>query len=55
MAGGGHIIIMRLAQIDEVSPEDRVELSQIAIRSDAGCSFGDAIRVLRILWKYLRR
>lgn len=54
MAGGGHIIIRRLSQIEEMGSEDRAELSQIAIRSDAGCSWSDAVRVLRILWKYLR-
>lgn len=54
MAGGGHIIIKRLSQIDEIDSEDREELSQLAVRSDAGCSLVDAIRVLAILWKYLR-
>lgn len=55
MAGGGHIIIKRLSQIDEIDPVDRDELSQVAIRSDAGCSLIDAIRVLAIIWKYLRQ
>ncbi len=55
MAGGGHIIIRRMAQIEEIGAEDRSELSQIAVRSDAGCSWTDAVRVLRILWKYLRQ
>lgn len=55
MAGGGHIIIKRLSQIDEIGATDRDELSQIAIRNDCGCSLIDAVRVLRILWKYLRR
>lgn len=54
MAGGGHIIIRRMAQIDEIDTDDRAELSQIAVRNASGCSFTDAIRVLRILWKYLR-
>lgn len=54
MAGGGHIIIRRMAQIDEIGADDRNELSQIALRSDVGCSFTDALRVLAILWKYLR-
>lgn len=53
MAGGGHIIIKRLSQIDEISPDDRDELSQIAIRNAGGCSFTDAVRVLRIIWRYL--
>lgn len=54
MAGGGHIIIRRMAQIEEIGADDRSELSQIAIRNASGCSLTDAIRVLRILWKYLR-
>ena len=54
MAGGGHIIIKRLSQIDEIAAQDRDELSQIAVRSDIGCSWLDAVRVLRILWRYLR-
>lgn len=54
MAGGGHIIIRRLSQIEEVGTDDREELSQIAIRNASGCSLVDAIRVIRILWKYLR-
>lgn len=54
MAGGGHIIIRRMAQIEEIGTGDRDELSQIAIRSDSGCSLMDTVRVLRILWKYLR-
>lgn len=55
MAGGGHIIIKRLSQIDEFDSDDRDELSQVAVRSDVGCSLVDAIRVLAILWKYLRQ
>lgn len=54
MAGGGHVIIKRLAQIEEVGAEDRDELAQIAIRNASGCSLTDAVRVLLILWKYLR-
>lgn len=54
MAGGGHIIIKRLSQIDEIDSDDRGELSQIAIRNASGCSLTDAIRVMTILWKYLR-
>lgn len=54
MAGGGHIIIKRLSQIDEIGSTDRDELLQIAIRNAGGCSWLDAVRVLRILWKYLR-
>ena len=54
MAGGGHIIIKRVSQIEELDYSDREELSQIAIRNADGCSLADAIRVVRILWRYLR-
>ena len=52
--GGGIIIIKRLAEGDPVSKADCDELYAIADRSGVRCSFGDAVRVLRILWKYLR-
>ncbi len=54
MAGGGHIVIRRMSQIDEIDQDDRDELAQIAVRNASGCSLSDAIRVLTILWKYLR-
>lgn len=52
--GGGPIIIRRIADGSPVSQEDQDELHQIADRSVVCCSLADAIRVLTILWKYLR-
>lgn len=52
--GGGPIIIKRIADGYPVSKPDRDELNEIADRSVTRCSFGDAVRVMRILWKYLR-
>lgn len=51
--GGGPIIIKRIAE-GPISDEDRDELLEIADRSVIRCSWLDAIRVLTILWKYLR-
>lgn len=52
--GGGPIIIKRMAEGSPVTEEDREELMDIADRSVLRCSWFDAVRVLRILWKYLR-
>lgn len=52
--GGGNIIIRRIAEGPPVDQDDRDELHEIADRSVACCSLSDAIRVLTILWKYLR-
>lgn len=52
--GGGNIIIRRLAEGAPVTQEDQDELHEIADRSIVCCSLADAIRVLTILWKYLR-
>jgi hypothetical protein len=52
--GGGPIIIRRIAEGSPVTQEDRDELHEIADRSTLCCSITDAIRVLTILWKYLR-
>lgn len=52
---GGPIIIKRIADGYPVNNPDQDELHEIADRSVVRCSFGDAVRVLRILWKYLRR
>lgn len=52
--GGGRIIINRIAEGEPVSQEDKEELHEIADRSNPCCTVGDAIRVLTILWKYLR-
>jgi hypothetical protein len=52
--GGGPIIIRRIAEGHPVTPDDRDELHAIADRNVLRCSRLDAIRVLRILWKYLR-
>jgi hypothetical protein len=52
--GGGPIIIRRIAEGSPVTREDRDELHAIADRNVLRCSRLDALRVLRILWKYLR-
>ena len=52
--GGGPIIIKRMAEGSPVTEDDREELMDIADRSVLRCSWLDAVRVLRILWKYLR-
>lgn len=52
--GGGTIIINRIAEGPPVSIDDRGELREIAARSIAGCSYTDALRVIFIIWKYLR-
>lgn len=52
--GGGVIIIKRLASSDGISPEDRAALYEIADRTVVRCSTMDAMRVLSILWRYLR-
>lgn len=53
--GGGPIIIRRIAEGPPVSEQDRGELHAIADRSVLCCSWLDAVRVLQIIWKYLRR
>jgi hypothetical protein len=52
--GGGTIIINRIAEGPPISIEDRGELREIAARSIPWCSHMDSLRVLFILWKYLR-
>lgn len=52
--GGGPIIIKRIAEGPPVSNEHRDELHSIADRSVLRCSWMDAVRVLQIVWKYLR-
>lgn len=56
--GGGNIIIRRMAEDFDGNPVDsldRVELTEIADRNQGPhCSLSDAIRVMTILWKYLR-
>ncbi len=52
--GGGTSIINRIAEGAPISTEDRDELREIASRSIPWCSRVDALRVLFILWKYLR-
>jgi hypothetical protein len=53
--GGGIIIIRRLAESDAITPEDRKKLHAIADEAQVRCTRGQAYRVVRILWKYLRR
>lgn len=52
--GGGIIIIKRLAEGPPISPRDCEELQSIADRAGVRCSIPQALRVLLILWKYLR-
>lgn len=52
--GGGIIIIRRLAEGSPISPADCAELQAIADEAGVRCSIPQALRVLRILWKYLR-
>ncbi len=52
--GGGVIIIHRLAEDPRLSREDKIELHRIADRSVTGCSFGDALTVVRIVWRLIR-
>lgn len=51
---GGPIIIRRIAEGHPVTQDDQDELHEIADRSTPCCSLSDAIRVLTIIWKYLR-
>lgn len=53
--GGGIIIIKRLAAEEgPITPVDRAELQYIADTAGVRCSRAQAMRVLWILWKYLR-
>lgn len=52
--GGGIIIIKRLAEGPPISPYDRAELQSIADEAGVRCTRSQAMRVLWILWKYLR-
>jgi hypothetical protein len=52
--GGGRIIINRIADSDPVTVYDRCALHAIADRSSVRCSLLDAVRVLAIIWKYIR-
>lgn len=54
MGAGGVIIIAMLAESEHLSAIDRAELRLIQDRSMIRCSLGDAMKVLRIVWKYLR-
>jgi len=49
-----HVIIHSIAESEPVTPQDKAELLFIGERSTDGCSFSDALTVVRILWKYLR-
>jgi len=52
--GGGIIIIKRLAEGHPVSPSDCQKLLAIADEAGVRCSRMQALRVIQILWKYLR-
>lgn len=52
--GGGRIIINRIAEGAPVTQEDQDELHEIADRCGTHCTIADALRVVTILWKYLR-
>ena len=51
---GGPIIIHKIAEADPVSQDDKDELRDIADRSQVACSRADFLRIIFILWKYLR-
>lgn len=52
--GGGVIIINKIAE-GPVSVEDKIILQMIADKSPVKCSVKDALIVLGIVWKYLRK
>lgn len=52
--GGGIIIIKRLAEGPPIDLYDRAELQHIADTAGVRCTRWQALKVLRILWKYLR-
>jgi len=52
--GGGVIIIHSVAATGVPTADECQTLHAIADRSPAGCSWLDAWRVCRIIWKYLR-
>lgn len=52
--GGGIIIIKRLAEGSPITPQDCDELISIADEAGVRCTRWQALRVVRILWKYLR-
>jgi hypothetical protein len=53
--GGGVIIIQRLADSGQFSPEDCVKLREIQDRSTVRCALLDAWRVARIVRRRLRK
>jgi len=53
--GGGVIIIQRIIESGQFTPEECTKLHAIKDRSPAGCSFLDAWRVARIVRKRLRK
>jgi hypothetical protein len=46
--------IKHIAAMEGITPEDRDILARIAERSIAGCSWIDAVRVARIVYRLLR-
>lgn len=52
--GGGIVIIRRLAEGPPIAEQDRHELHMIADEAKVRCSRLQALRVIWILWKYLR-
>lgn len=53
--GGGTIIINRIADGPPISSVDALILQRIADRSTVKCSVRDALTVLAIVWRYLRK
>lgn len=54
MGAGGIIIIQSIANSPGTPSDLRAELLDISNRNPVRCSFGDAVRVCRIVWKLLR-
>jgi hypothetical protein len=53
--GGGVIIIRSLVGSGRFSPEDCATLQNIADKQGVTCSFRDALKVARIVFKRLRK
>lgn len=51
----GGIIVHHLAQTPQLPPQDQATLLAIADRSATGCSFRDAVTVVRIVWRLIRQ
>jgi hypothetical protein len=53
--GGGVIIIRRLVETGQFNPSDSTALQNIADKQAVTCSFLDALKVARIMFKRLRK